>query len=139
MVTEKQFPMTIGMILDSNFPPDPRVENEAVSLIKAGHEIHVLSFNYGEDWASEEMINGINVLSIEDIYIRKIYAVTGVETGKSKIGAYKFEGGRQDAKDLFDLYTEISKLSDSRNYLSWPFANNSIFIIYTLTFFVPIL
>ena len=70
MVTEKQFPMTIGMILDSNFPPDPRVENEAVSLIKAGHEIHVLSFNYGEDWASEEMINGINVHRIQ---LSKLY------------------------------------------------------------------
>ena len=27
------------MILDAVFPPDPRVENEAVSLVKAGHEV----------------------------------------------------------------------------------------------------
>jgi len=31
--------MKIGMILDKNFPPDPRVENEAISLVKAGHEL----------------------------------------------------------------------------------------------------
>jgi hypothetical protein len=31
--------MRIGMILDTPFPPDSRVENEAVSLIKADHEV----------------------------------------------------------------------------------------------------
>lgn len=30
---------TIGMILDESFPPDPRVENEANLLIKAGYKI----------------------------------------------------------------------------------------------------
>jgi glycosyltransferase involved in cell wall biosynthesis len=40
--------LKIGMILDHEFPPDPRVENEAVSLVKAGFEVHLLSFNYGD-------------------------------------------------------------------------------------------
>ncbi|MGB0777284.1 MAG: glycosyltransferase family 4 protein [Flavobacteriaceae bacterium] len=45
--------MKIGMILDKNFPPDPRVENEALSLVKAGHDISLFclgsrneTFNY---------------------------------------------------------------------------------------------
>jgi len=40
--------MRIGMVLDSGFPPDPRVENEALSLIEAGFEVHLLCLNYGE-------------------------------------------------------------------------------------------
>jgi hypothetical protein len=36
--------MRIGMILDAVFPPDPRVENEAVSLIEAGHEVFPFLF-----------------------------------------------------------------------------------------------
>ena len=39
--------MRIGMILDSVFPPDPRVENEAVSLIKADHEVFLFCLHYG--------------------------------------------------------------------------------------------
>ena len=31
--------MRIGMILDKTFPPDPRVENEAVTLINHGFEV----------------------------------------------------------------------------------------------------
>ena len=48
--------------------------------------------------------NGINVLSVEDIYLKKIYAVGGFAVGLDEIGQIKFEGGRQKAKDLFDLY-----------------------------------
>lgn len=35
------------MILDNEFTGDPRVENEVISLQKAGHEVFVLCFNYG--------------------------------------------------------------------------------------------
>lgn len=52
--------MRIGMILDAPFPPDPRVENEAVSLIKAGHEVFLFCLKY-EDEESSELINGIQV------------------------------------------------------------------------------
>lgn len=38
--------MRIAFFLDQSFPPDSRVENEAVSLIKAGHEVHLFSLNY---------------------------------------------------------------------------------------------
>ena len=48
------------MILDAVFPPDPRVENEAVSLIKAGHEVFLFCLHYGQQNPSE-VINGIQV------------------------------------------------------------------------------
>jgi len=48
------------MILDAVFPPDPRVENEAVSLIKSGHQVFLFCLHYDHDNQSEN-INGIHV------------------------------------------------------------------------------
>jgi glycosyltransferase involved in cell wall biosynthesis len=52
--------MRIGMILDKSFPPDPRVENEAVSLLKNGHEIYLFCLNYGSE-NKHQIINDIQV------------------------------------------------------------------------------
>ncbi|MDG2194136.1 MAG: glycosyltransferase family 4 protein [Polaribacter sp.] len=52
--------MNIGMILDHTFPPDPRVENEAIELIKAGHHVFLFCLTYGDE-RLEEKINDINV------------------------------------------------------------------------------
>ena len=52
--------MRIGMILDKTFPPDPRVENEAVALVNAGHEVFLFCLNYAKA-QSIEVINGIQV------------------------------------------------------------------------------
>jgi glycosyltransferase involved in cell wall biosynthesis len=52
--------MRIGMILDAPFPPDPRVENEAVSLVNAGHEVFLFCLKYADEKASE-IINEIQV------------------------------------------------------------------------------
>ena len=52
--------MRIGMILDAAFPPDPRVENEAVSLVKCGHQVYLFCLEYGDEKVSE-IINGIQV------------------------------------------------------------------------------
>jgi len=49
---------TIGMILDESFPPDPRVENEANLLIKAGFKVKL--FCLGET-TNTEVYNGIEV------------------------------------------------------------------------------
>lgn len=38
--------MRIGMILDATFPPDNRVEKEAISLIEAGHEVFLFCLNF---------------------------------------------------------------------------------------------
>ena len=52
--------MKIGMILDASFPPDPRVENEAVSLVNAGHEVFLFCLKYADE-KSDENINGIEI------------------------------------------------------------------------------
>ena len=52
--------MRIGMILDKAFPPDPRVENEALALIGEGHELFLFCLNYNKEQA-EESLHGIEV------------------------------------------------------------------------------
>jgi len=50
--------MRIGMILDKTFPPDPRVENEAITLIESGHEVYLFCLTYFDE-TPEETLNGI--------------------------------------------------------------------------------
>ncbi|MCK5637254.1 MAG: glycosyltransferase family 4 protein, partial [Flavobacteriaceae bacterium] len=47
--------MRIGMILDKTFPPDPRVENEAIALIKAGHQVFLFCLKYDNELDTEEI------------------------------------------------------------------------------------
>jgi len=49
-------------------------------------------------------VSGINILSLEDIYIRKIFAIVGIAKKADAAGRVKFAGGRKDPKDFFDLY-----------------------------------
>ena len=49
-------------------------------------------------------INGIKVASLEDIYIKKIYAITGASTVEDSAGRKIAGGNREEAKDFFDLY-----------------------------------
>lgn len=49
-------------------------------------------------------LDGIDVLSLDDIYIRKIHAISGTHPNINKIGQKQFLGGRQEAKDFYDLY-----------------------------------
>jgi len=49
-------------------------------------------------------IEGIQVLSKDDIYLRKIYAICGSCQLENPAGRKVFVGGRQEAKDFFDLY-----------------------------------
>lgn len=54
--------MKIGMILDDQFPPDPRVVNEAVSLIKEGHEIFLFCLDLGGTKLPKKDVHlGINI------------------------------------------------------------------------------
>jgi len=62
-----------------------------------------------------KVINGINVLSLEDIYVRKIHAIVGTTPVNDLIGGRFFKGGRQEAKDYYDLFCLSSvfmRLSD---------------------------
>ena len=49
------------MILDTTFPIDPRVSNEASALIKKGHEVYLFCLSYKKKFIKEETINHINV------------------------------------------------------------------------------
>ena len=50
------------------------------------------------------LVEGIPLFSKEDIYLRKIYAACGSFAIIDDIGKMQFKGGRQDAKDYFDIY-----------------------------------
>ena len=39
--------MNILMVLSSKFPPDSRVEKEAISLSENGHEVHIICYSDG--------------------------------------------------------------------------------------------
>lgn len=54
--------MRIGMILDSDFPPDPRVENEAITLIKNGYEVYLFAMSFSKNFKAYEVYNGIHVV-----------------------------------------------------------------------------
>ncbi|MFH1478719.1 MAG: nucleotidyl transferase AbiEii/AbiGii toxin family protein [Candidatus Omnitrophota bacterium] len=56
------------------------------------------------DINSNNIFNGMPVMSKENIYLRKIYAACGVLSQEMSSGKKIFLGGRQEAKDLFDLY-----------------------------------
>lgn len=51
-----------------------------------------------------KILDGIPVLSLEDIYIRKIFAACGSHKTINLTGKGTFIGGRQQARDFFDLY-----------------------------------
>ncbi|MEP5365034.1 MAG: glycosyltransferase family 4 protein [Reichenbachiella sp.] len=49
------------MILDAEFPPDPRVENEAETLMSQGHTVHLMCFGYNVSTDEFFDYNGIKV------------------------------------------------------------------------------
>ncbi|MFQ5647014.1 MAG: glycosyltransferase family 4 protein [bacterium] len=64
----------IGMVLESNFPHDNRVEKEARALISAGHKVFLLVGNKRDDQKEEEEIKGIFVrrISQKNLWKQKI-------------------------------------------------------------------
>lgn len=71
-----------------------------------------------------KIMDGIPVLSLEDIYIRKILTACGSHKTTDLTGKETFIGGRQEARDFFDLYflsTTFMPLSKfAFKYCSWP-------------------
>ncbi|MBL7157510.1 MAG: nucleotidyl transferase AbiEii/AbiGii toxin family protein [Candidatus Omnitrophica bacterium] len=49
-------------------------------------------------------VEGIRILSLEDIYLRKLYAICGVISAHDITGKKKSIGGRAESKDFYDLY-----------------------------------
>lgn len=80
---------------------------------------HSLKLDFIQDYLKPikppRLINGIKILSLEDIYQRKIYALLGTLPAEDSLGRRILKGGRQEAKDFYDVYclSQIfMKLSD---------------------------
>jgi glycosyltransferase involved in cell wall biosynthesis len=92
--------MRILMLLDSEFPPDIRVENEAQSLIDVGHEVHILSYNFGSKPSSEVYKNiCIHRLNIAKQLAKKMLGLL------NQIPVYRWIWAR-----------EVSKLLNSQSF-----------------------
>jgi glycosyltransferase involved in cell wall biosynthesis len=55
----------VGMVLETSFPPDARVEREALALIEAGYEVHLLCRNQNPTLPSEEIYKGIHITRVD--------------------------------------------------------------------------
>ncbi|WP_196890152.1 glycosyltransferase family 4 protein [Aureivirga sp. CE67] len=100
--------MRIGMILDNTFPPDPRVENEAVSLIKKGFEVCLFALKYDEKEADFEIVNKIQVYRYTSTKLNyKLSALAYTVPFYSKIMSKKIEHflkeTRVDAIHIHDM------------------------------------
>ena len=49
------------MILDHVYPADPRVKNEAESLIESGFEVYLFCLSFKKNFVKNEIIDGINI------------------------------------------------------------------------------
>lgn len=69
---------------------------------------NTLKMDFVEDWVKLikplKSVDGIDVLSKEDIYFRKILAIAGFIESLDVVGRKRFLGGREEAKDFYDLY-----------------------------------
>lgn len=63
------------------------------------------------------LVNGINILSIEDIYLRKLFAAAGTVSRQDEIGKPISLGGRHESKDFFDLYFLSTTFSPMANFI----------------------
>ena len=69
-------PFHVGMVLDNEFTGDMRVENEVISLTRAGFRVTVLCFNYGSKPATERY-HGADIvrLPVNREFIKKTKAL----------------------------------------------------------------
>lgn len=69
--------MKIGMLLDHDFPPDHRVEKEALSLVQSGHDVIIFCFNYKSDQILTEDYKGIQLykIPVKEKHIKKLRAL----------------------------------------------------------------
>jgi len=69
---------------------------------------NILKIDFVEDTLGlinkPRIVEGIKILSLEDIYLRKIYALAGIVPVIDEVGRKKLTGGRLEAKDFYDLY-----------------------------------
>lgn len=57
-----------------------------------------------------KIFEGVPVYSVEHIYLQKIIAIAGARSREDNIGRQIIEGGRQEARDAFDIYMLSKKI-----------------------------
>lgn len=84
----------------------PVEENKALKIddIEKSLKLDFIEDVYRQIDPSSSVVDGIPVMLKENLYLRKIYAAFGVLKTEDQTGRKRFLGGRQDAKDVFDLY-----------------------------------
>jgi len=94
-----------SLVMDLNQKGRARIVQYTLLIPKGDRELRL---DFVEDVfplvRPPQSIDGVPVLSKEDIYLRKIYAAAGTLGVLDETGRSKALGGRQEAKDLFDLY-----------------------------------
>jgi glycosyltransferase involved in cell wall biosynthesis len=95
------------MILDKTFPPDPRVENEAISLIEKGHEVFLFCLTYDRKEGNKS-INGIKVKryqsnALEYKLSALVYSIPGYSSIMSKKINHFLIFNRIDAIHIHDM------------------------------------
>ena len=69
--------MKIGMILDKEFPPDMRVENEIIAFKNAGFDVYILSLNFGSKTEFDNFHGAtIKRVTKSKFWIKKLRALT---------------------------------------------------------------
>ncbi len=93
--------MKILMLLECDYPPDIRVENETESLAEAGHEIHIASYTRKTSTDNNSLFRE----ELENAVVFRKY-ISGIRY-KSSVGALKlpfyFNFWRSYLKDLFAM------------------------------------
>ncbi|MFD2531486.1 glycosyltransferase family 4 protein [Gracilimonas halophila] len=101
--------MKILMVLDSKFPPDIRVEKEALSLIDAGYQVGLLSI---ADYSKSEVVHykGIKIykVAVSAFTSNKMHGLAAMIPWIDRVVAKQvlkiFEHETYDAIHLHDLY-----------------------------------
>lgn len=103
-----------GLKKDTNWSIDlKREQNQKGLIAMSSYNIQVnkeldCKIDFVEDYldliAPLKRVEDINIMSLEDIYLRKIFAIAGHMSAVNEVGQKIIKGGRQEAKDLYDIY-----------------------------------
>jgi predicted nucleotidyltransferase component of viral defense system len=132
---ERIFKITDNLKRDSHWQVELISEQDKENFIRVAVYMIMLDKNekckidFVEDYVELlnplKRVDGINVLSLEDIYLRKIYAMAGHIRTLNEIGQTVVLGGRQEAKDFYDVYC-LSTITMPLSEFVSRYCNNTI-------------
>jgi glycosyltransferase involved in cell wall biosynthesis len=111
--------MKIAMILDEEYPYDPRVQNEALSLLENGCSVHLLCFDY-KGLPASEIIHGMKVTRIKTTKLHRKFSALAYTLPvykwmlRGKIRKFLLEGNF-DAVHVHDMAIGNIVLKASKN------------------------